>query len=138
VRWGESLYCIGRAYGVYPWSIAEKNGIWWPYWVFPGQVLTIPNIAWPNTPAGPVCSRQFSPTAAPPTLTPTPSATSSGPILTPTPTSAVSCRAYHVVRSGDTLYRIGLTYGVPYMDIARANNLANPRLIYVGQRLCIP
>ena len=45
---------------------------------------------------------------------------------------------YHVVRPGETLYSIGRSYGVNPYDIATANNLANPNLIYVGQYLHIP
>lgn len=140
VRWGESLYCIGRAYKVYPFSIASTNGIWWPYIIFPGQKLTIPNVAWSNIPSGPVCKAQFdaSVPAATPTIQPgvtvTPTATA-----TPVPTSKpVSCRYYHIVRAGETLYRIGVNYGVSYVEIAIANGIANPRLIYTGQKLCIP
>lgn len=143
VRWSETLYCIGRGYRVNPWSIAEKNRIRWPYWIFPGQKLIIPNAPWGTVPAGRVCQVQFDITAPTPV---TPTATVSGPsptvsaaTATPTPTQiASSCRTYHIVRSGETLYRIGISYGVSYQEIARVNQIANPRLIYVGQRLCIP
>jgi LysM repeat protein len=46
--------------------------------------------------------------------------------------------ARYTVRPGDTLSAIGARFGVPYMDIARANHLANPNLIHVGQQLVIP
>ncbi|GAB3112743.1 hypothetical protein GCM10027160_15170 [Streptomyces calidiresistens] len=43
VREGETLYSIGRRYGV-PWQrIAEANGITSPYTIFVGQVLVIPD-----------------------------------------------------------------------------------------------
>jgi murein DD-endopeptidase MepM/ murein hydrolase activator NlpD len=45
---------------------------------------------------------------------------------------------YHRVRPGDTLYRIGSAYGVPYEEIARANGIGDPSLIQVGQKLLIP
>lgn len=45
---------------------------------------------------------------------------------------------YHVVRPGETLYSIGRLYGVNPYDIAAANSLANPNIIYVGQYLHIP
>lgn len=44
----------------------------------------------------------------------------------------------HVVQRGENLYRISLRYGVPVSIIQQANNIANPNLIYVGQRLIIP
>lgn len=43
----------------------------------------------------------------------------------------------HIVQPGETLYRIGLLYGVPWTDIASANNL-NDTTIYPGQTLTIP
>jgi LysM repeat protein len=44
----------------------------------------------------------------------------------------------HVVQPGETLYRIGLQYNVPWDVIAQANNITNPNTIYVGQELTIP
>ncbi|MGD8969191.1 MAG: LysM peptidoglycan-binding domain-containing protein [Anaerolineae bacterium] len=46
--------------------------------------------------------------------------------------------AVHVVQRGETLYRIALNYGVSRWAVARANHIANPNHIYVGQRLIIP
>jgi LysM repeat protein len=144
VRWGETLYCIGRGYHVDPWAIARENNIrWWPYLIFPGQVLKIPNSLWASVPAGPVCKTQFEATpvaTVSPVPTVAPSATTPAPVtVTPTPTAQpLTCRAYHTVLAGETLYRIGVNYGVSYTEIARVNQLANPRLIYAGQRLCIP
>lgn len=43
----------------------------------------------------------------------------------------------HKVVWGDTLWDLGIKYGVPYMEIARINNISNPNLIYVGQVLKI-
>jgi len=51
---------------------------------------------------------------------------------------AVECETYHRVRRGETLYRIGLRYGVSWREIAEANYLRNPNRIYAGQTLCIP
>jgi LysM repeat protein len=44
----------------------------------------------------------------------------------------------HVVRKGDTMYSIARTYGTTVWAIAAANGIANPNIIYVGQRLRIP
>lgn len=49
-----------------------------------------------------------------------------------------TCAYVHVVQRGENLYRIALRYGVTVRAIARANHLANPNYIWVGQRLCIP
>ena len=43
----------------------------------------------------------------------------------------------HVVQPGENLYRIGLRYGVSWVDIMQANGLADTT-IYVGQQLIIP
>lgn len=44
----------------------------------------------------------------------------------------------HVVQPGETLYSIARAYGVSVYDLAMANHLVNPSLIYAGQRLAIP
>ncbi len=44
----------------------------------------------------------------------------------------------HVVAKGDTLATVARKYGVPVADLAKANNLANPNDIKVGQKLVIP
>jgi LysM repeat protein len=111
----ETLYCIGRAYGVDPYAIATQNGILNPNIIHPGQRLAIPNV--PRTlPPGRVCARQFN--GGTPTF----------------PT----CRWYHTVAPGENLYRISLRYGVSMWAIAEANNILNLHYIRAGQVLCIP
>ena len=44
----------------------------------------------------------------------------------------------HVVLRGENVYRISLRYGTTVRAIANANALANPNVIYAGQRLLIP
>ena len=46
--------------------------------------------------------------------------------------------ATHTVAAGENLYRIGLKYGVSWVAIANANNLANPNILTVGQVLTLP
>jgi lipoprotein NlpD len=43
----------------------------------------------------------------------------------------------HVVQRGDTLYAIAWTYGVDYRSLARWNDLRDPNVIVVGQRLSL-
>lgn len=43
----------------------------------------------------------------------------------------------HVVQPGETLYTIAWRYGLDYQQLARFNDLANPDLIFVGQRLSL-
>ena len=44
----------------------------------------------------------------------------------------------HVVQRGETLYSIARRYGVSVSAICAANSIADPSLIYAGQRLVIP
>lgn len=44
----------------------------------------------------------------------------------------------HVVQQGQSLYGIGQAYGIPYEQIAQANELQDPSRIVVGQALVIP
>ncbi|MBN1564389.1 MAG: LysM peptidoglycan-binding domain-containing protein [Anaerolineae bacterium] len=44
----------------------------------------------------------------------------------------------HTVQAGENLYRIALQYGTTVDAIAKANNVTNPNLIVVGQKLIIP
>ena len=44
----------------------------------------------------------------------------------------------HRVQRGETLYRIGLAYGVPHDTLARVNGIKDPHRIEVGQRIVVP
>jgi murein DD-endopeptidase MepM/ murein hydrolase activator NlpD len=44
----------------------------------------------------------------------------------------------HVVRRGQTLYRIARTYGVDPADLMRTNGITDPRTLEVGQELFVP
>ncbi len=84
---GETLFCIGRAYGVLPNAIAQANNIDLGAGVQFGQVLAIPAVQWVNIPPGPVCPPQFdSPFPGLPVSTDTPVATDT-PAITATPTN---------------------------------------------------
>jgi len=114
VRSGETLYCIGRAYGVDPYAIASRNSILNPSLIYAGKVLAIPNV--PRVlPAGRTCPRQFDGDEPP-----------------------SECRWYHTVIWGENLYRISLHYGVSMWAIAEANGIFNLNYIRAGQVLCIP
>lgn len=113
VQPGETLYAIGRAYGVRPDGIAACNYIVNPSRLYAGTRLAIPNIPWWPIPPGPVARRQFG------------SGTS-------------TCRYYHTVQWGETLFRISIRYGVSMWAIAQANTIYNLNYIRAGQVLCIP
>lgn len=113
VQPGETLYCIGRAYGVDPWAIAAENGIVMANHIVPGDVLAIPD-AYAYIPPGPVCAAQFG--GVPP----------------------CTCYAWHTVAPGDTLYSIAFWYGTSMWDIAECNGILNLNYIRAGDSLCIP
>jgi LysM repeat protein len=104
---GENLYRIGLKYGMSWVVLASYNHLPNANYVRVGQVLQIPG---GGTPA--------------PEPTPTP----------PDETGHID----YVVQWGDTLNKIGLRFGVSWVEIAEANGLVNPNLIYAGQVLKIP
>ena len=114
VQPGETLYCIGRAYGVDPYTIASQNGILNPNLIYAGTVLAIPNA--PRVlPDGRKCPRQFDGDEP-----------------------SDDCRLYHTIVWGENLYRISLRYGISMWAIAEANNITNLNFIRAGEVLCIP
>jgi len=53
-------------------------------------------------------------------------------------TSTATCAKTHIVHKGETTTSIAKLYGIPWGDIARANNLTKPYTINPGDKLCIP
>lgn len=146
VRSGDSLLAIAARYGVTTQAIVRANNLANPDVIYVGQKLIIPisalsATATPSpgplpptatvTPAGPVV------TPAPDTVTPTGATVTPAPV-TATPTDAAGASLYHVVQLGDTLGKIGGKYGVTVAAIVQANNIKNPDLLWVGQKLLIP
>ncbi|MBL7201854.1 MAG: LysM peptidoglycan-binding domain-containing protein [Anaerolineae bacterium] len=112
VRPGDNLTGIAYRHGVSVNSIVRLNNIMNPNRIYAGQRLAIPCGA--PAPGHPVPVHPVQPVPAP------------GP---------GGC--YYVVRRGDTLARIALRFQVNMWEVVRANNIANPNVIYVGQRLYI-
>ena len=56
----------------------------------------------------------------------------------PTPTPIPSKDLEYVVVKGDTLSKIANNYGTTYQKLAEYNNIPNPDLIHVGQKIKIP
>ncbi|GAB4513086.1 MAG: hypothetical protein OHK0046_13500 [Anaerolineae bacterium] len=59
-------------------------------------------------------------------------------MLTVSLTAVAQEQRVHVVSAGENLFRISLRYNVSLASLQSANNIANPNLIFVGQRLTIP
>ena len=53
-------------------------------------------------------------------------------------TSAQYSETIYTVVKGDTLSGIATKYGTTYQKLAAYNGIANPNLIYVGQKIRIP
>jgi len=47
-------------------------------------------------------------------------------------------RVVHVVREGETAWRIAHVYGIPLEELARANGLSDPTRLAAGDRLVVP
>lgn len=109
---GDTLFSIARRNNTTVNELMRLNGLTNPNLIYVGQ-----------------CLRLRGGTTPPPAPTPPPGST-------PVPPPGES--QVHVVRPGDTIYSIGRLYGVTPQAIIQANGLANPNLIYVGQRLTIP
>jgi LysM repeat protein len=95
-------------YGTTVEDILAANGITNPSLIYVGQVLTIPTGGAPSQPSQPV-----------------------------KPAPGTGDRV-HVVKPGENLFRIALRYNLDYYYLARYNNISNPSLVYVGQRILIP
>ncbi|MBN1886658.1 MAG: LysM peptidoglycan-binding domain-containing protein [Thermoflexales bacterium] len=131
---GETLFCLGRAYGISPWAIARRNSLASPNALSAGQILNIPAEKWDNIPPGLACPRQFEPPGVPgAAATALPTAAPQSPAAPPS-----ACRAVHRVVSGDTLWSIARRYGGSPVSIGAVNGLNNLNLIFVGSSLCIP
>lgn len=60
------------------------------------------------------------------------------PGVTPTPTPDPGTVQTYVVQPGDTLYSIAVRFRTTIGALSRLNNLANPNLLFVGQRILVP
>ena len=156
---GDTLYSLARRYGTTVTAIAQLNGITNTHRIWVGQRLIIPR----GTGVVPTVTPSPNPTVyivqrgdtlysiarrygttvhaiAVANKIANPSRIYAGQQLvipggstTPPPSGRI-----HIVQVGETLYSISRRYGTTYWAIAMANNLANPNVIYAGQRLVIP
>jgi LysM repeat protein len=108
VRHGETLFSIGRLYGVNAYSICSANGLGNCNHIRVGQALWVPSRGQPSH--GPRQPQR----------------------------AGMRCTDFHRVGRGETLYSIGRQHRVSPWAIASANGIYNLNLIYSGQRLCIP
>lgn len=60
------------------------------------------------------------------------------PVQAASDSTTAACASTHIVVKGETTASIANLYGMPWGDIARANNLKKPYNLNPGQKLCIP
>jgi LysM repeat protein len=159
VQWGETLHLIARRYGTTYAAIASANNLRNPNFVYAGQRLVIPTGG--SSPAAgstttyvvrrgdtlrSIATRHGTTVTYLASLNGlwNPNFIWVGQRLrvpstgTPAQAEPTGSTVVHVVLPGEFLARIAWDYGTTANAIARANNLANPSFIYVGQRLVIP
>ncbi|MFN8529851.1 MAG: LysM peptidoglycan-binding domain-containing protein [Anaerolineae bacterium] len=126
VQPGDNLYRIAQMYGTTVSALAEANDIAFTWHITTGQRLIIP------VPA--------ETTSAPNTLETAPADAAPAVEQAQSPADQVQPPApavYHTVAWGDSLGSIARRYGMTLDQLARLNDITNPDLIYVGQRLII-
>jgi LysM repeat protein len=109
---GEKLGDIARRYGMTVSDLTALNSIANPNLIYVGQVLTV--------------------NASAPAPAPAPSVDPAAP---PAPPAA---QTTHVVQRGEYLSQIAARYGVSWVAIAQANNIASPDYVFAGTTLIIP
>jgi polysaccharide biosynthesis protein PslG len=125
VQAGENLFRIALRFGLTTQELAEANGITNPNLIFTGQRLIIPGVD----------EATVTPT---PTVTEEPEeAASEEPETTATPAPEGEGGTYVVV-AGDTLFRIAIRNNTTVATLVSLNDIDNPNLIFVGQRLTLP
>lgn len=109
VQSGDTLETIATRFGITVESIIERNGLAHASPIVVDQILIIP-------------------VTEPPAIAPDASGVS----------AADHAEQTHIVQRGETLQVIAQRYGLDWQTLARANNIANPNLIYAGQALIVP
>ena len=162
VRWGENLTGIARRYGVSIQAIVNYNGLVSANRIYAGQRLLIPVAGPAPAPIGGcvyvvrpgdnltgIAFRSGVSVAALVRINNlvNPNRIYAGqrlalpcaPAPPPAPPPAPSPEGqYYVVQWKDTLAKIAYRFGVSVWSIVQANNIANPNVIYPGQKLYIP
>jgi LysM repeat protein len=150
VQWGDTVYSIARKYGTTVEAIAQANSLSANYLIKVGQTLTIPGqpvstnvyVVQPGDTLYSIAVRfgvSWQTLASVNTIL-NPALLQVGQrLVIPSGATAPPAGAKtHVVKEGETLYRIALMYSTTVQAIALTNNLPNTNIIYPGQVLTIP
>lgn len=133
---GDTVYALGRKYGVHPKQIIAANNMQAPYALAVGQILIIPTKETSNqvaTNAQPISAPATQPVVA------------KTEIIQPIPVQYSTTQAQinsqaqtYIVQPGNTLYSISRSVGLDVATIARANGIAAPYTLSIGQKIIIP
>jgi len=113
VATGDTLWNLANRFGTTVDAIRSANGLVSDS-LFVGQTLSVP------APAAP----------APAAPTPAPATALTG--------TATITYQYHTIRSGDNLWNISVNYGVPFLELLKANNMTESSRLTIGQTIRIP
>ena len=113
VQRGDTLSAVARRYGLTVKDLVEANNIIDPNRIYPGQKLIIPGYLSPKP----------EPAPEPPP---------------PPPPPHTGENFIYTIASGDTLSSIAKRYNITLRELIEVNNIENPNLIRVGQKLIIP
>ena len=157
VQAGENLYRIGLQYNVSWVAIAEANNLPNANAIYVGQQLTIPTAeaAPEGTPAGDEVTHVVQAGETLHTIglqynvswtqiaeangLVNPNYIVVGQVLKiPASAPGPAPQFVHTVQAGETLFILALRYGVVWTDIAAANDIEAPYVIFPGQQLVIP
>lgn len=122
IQRGDYLVALAERHNTSWYTLATLNDIPYPYTLYPGQVLRLPEAA------------------SPPAATPPPTTEPEAPARTATPQPAQpdnpdTIEAIYTVRPGDYLRKIAEERGLDWRDLARLNGIHYPYIIYAGQVL---
>ena len=143
VQRGDYLAALADRFDVSWQTLAQVNGLVYPYIIYPGQELSIPGLTPPE------------PAAEPPAAQPTPrsefhlslplvmrSVGSAAPAADPTPeprsTPAEPQLKTYTVQLGDFLIGLADQFGVDWRVLADLNDIDYPYVIYPGQVINLP
>ena len=139
VKKGDSLWKIGRMYGVSMQEIANFNGIGLDKVLHPGDVIKLPPGAAfvPPEKRPKITKPEPTSTAKRIERRPRPSGTaSSTPASRPTAKLPIPADGKYTVQKGDSISKIAHTYGLTTKELKDLNNL-NSDLIYPGNTLLL-
>lgn len=120
VQPGETLLLIAELYDLDVEELSAQNDITDTNSIYPGQVLTVDSVV---------------ATLDTENIVPTEVAVE---VLTGDDNLPTISGNIHIVQQGETLFRIATGYGLSTQELAQANAISDPTVIYAGQQLVIP